>query len=424
MQIQSYRRRKRETQKANETKTQNLYDQALQHNNIKPLHQSNFLNFPKPIEARKNTNEASLFNSSIAAIDPLNWTKDQQSHVPQQNSINANVQPQINVIGASFLTAPTKFDLTKNIERWLKDVDVYMTAAQISNKRETLLALLDEESQKLMDYMSPQHTQEEAYASMCQTLRSIYKTPNKPPLDSGKEFFNRVQLPNESVTFYMVRLSQLAFEAFNNTDREALRPMVVEQFIKGLRSDRIRNKLILDDLINEKEDVLTIAQRVEALIARYGLEQDNNTPAQLNSFNSSWQSTKSNNSQWSTHNGQSFGNANPPSMYMPNTPISQDARNPTMMNSKMNNTNASVALVNNMFSSRRDVECYTCHNTGHYANACPKRTPIMSKSQNSSPNLQRKNAVHFSTPLSSTKLNDSGFTEDSTVRARRSSFRA
>jgi hypothetical protein len=179
-----------------------------------------------------------LFNSSIAAIDPLNWTRDQQSHVPQQNSINANVQPQINVIGASFLTAPTKFDRTKNIERWLKDVDVYMTAAQISNKRETLLALLDEESQKLMEFMSSQHTQEEAYASMCLTLRCIYKTPNKPPLDSGKEFFNRVQLPNV-VTFYMVRLSQLAFEAFNNTDREALRPMVVEQFIKGLRSDRI-----------------------------------------------------------------------------------------------------------------------------------------------------------------------------------------
>ena len=173
MQIQSYRRKKRETQKANETKTQNVYDQALQHNNAKPLHQSNFFNFQKPIEARQNTNEASLFNSSIAAIDPLNWTRDQHSHVPQQTSINANVQPQINVIGASFLTAPTKFDRTKNIECFLKDVDVYMTAAQISNKRETLLALLDEESQKLMDYMSPQHTQEEAYASMCQTLKSI-----------------------------------------------------------------------------------------------------------------------------------------------------------------------------------------------------------------------------------------------------------
>jgi hypothetical protein len=190
--------------------------------------------------------------------------------------------------GHMYIQPPSKFTKKSNVKVWFKAFDNYIKCNNLKNKRDQLIALLDEEVQQLIERYPLSDDQEDGYIQLKRALERIFFTPEKHPSQYEQEFFKRVQLPNEAVNLFFAELTGLAWKTDPNADLEAVKRKVTRQFTIGLSDEATRRKL-LEQNVSDPYQALDIALHeadVNALNSFYGNYHKKQEP--LNPFAKSY----------------------------------------------------------------------------------------------------------------------------------------
>jgi hypothetical protein len=153
----------------------------------------------------------------------------------------------------NFQNQPEKYSESMDVEVWLLKLKKYLHANPHLNKKHTLKCLLDDKALALVELFG---TQGKSFGDLTKIVKFLFeKNLHKSENVAKEEFYERIQLPNESYLKYRIELTKLANDAFS----KSLMPSAIEktirvQFINGLRNHIISDACRMD--VTEDFDVL------------------------------------------------------------------------------------------------------------------------------------------------------------------------
>ncbi len=238
------------------------------------------------------------------------------------------------------LPPPEKYKESDNWATWSDNLESYFHITKITedkDKIELLLYLIGlERRNKLVDYIKPETTSDKDYTftklkESCTKLWQL--SDSRQALAS---VFNTNQ-GSDKVYDYAMKIKNLCAKA-NITDQM----IIVNKFITGLYSHKIKFELLKDDKITDFSTALKQAQLLEKII-----EGDKPSTSQVNKVGGT-KPKKSNKKFNNKNKSNKFNKNNPPN-------------NQKEQNSKQNQRN---------FAKN---QCFACKNYGHWKWQCPNR---------------------------------------------------
>ncbi len=142
---------------------------------------------------------------------------------------------------------------------WLEKFEVHAFAQSAADKFKLLLASIDSKFAVEIARLVPK----EAFDAYEKAKQELLLLSGHEKGDAEEKFYSERQGPDNNGYFYRCRLVELALKAFPNTDDETREALIRRQFIMGLKSDRIRSKLIESDekSMSKILDIVKVSER-------------------------------------------------------------------------------------------------------------------------------------------------------------------
>jgi hypothetical protein len=269
----------REYDKESDDSKREMYESKIKRN-VKDTEKSQDIQLvpERTSSAYSQTSDDSLVARDLLSYDTMNRSSGVVAlrSVPQATSMM--------MTGHMYIQPPSKFTKRSKVKLWLKAFENYIRCNNLKNKRDQLIALLDEEVQQLVERCSLSDDQEDGYMQLKGVLERIFFTPEKHACEYEREFYNRVQHPSEAVNLFFAELTSLAWKTDPNADLETVKRKVTRQFTIGLSDETTRRK-ILDQNVSDPYKALDIALHeadVNALNSFYGDYHKKQTPLNTN----------------------------------------------------------------------------------------------------------------------------------------------
>lgn len=151
----------------------------------------------------------------------------------------------------------------KRFDVWLKVFENYLIIAKVANddKPRFLLHCIGEQaSSKLIDICAT-NPAEIRYSDLIVKCKEVFNV-TKNTKKSGQEFFNLVQLADQSVKDFALKVKKLGQESNLAASEEVL----ITKFINGLRQGKLKFELLTDESLTTFDAVLARALYLEGIV--------------------------------------------------------------------------------------------------------------------------------------------------------------
>lgn len=255
--------------------------------------------------------------------------------------------------GPPRIAKPLKYVAGMNFRLWLQSFDEYCEAAGLEeeNRRPHLMSLLDlNTAYTAVDNLNL--PEELEYAEFSRRLLERF-TQHRTPQDYRLELTSRDQQEKESMEAYGDTLLELVRNAYPNIDAEARAELAKDRFMKGVRvSESVREKLFLS-----QPDTLTAAIRstrqLDAAMRAAHSGQGSRARASLNAVGASARDERE-------------------ELEGLRRKVQELERQLQQRYAAQGGSQVEQSRPQQPRGSRGEgVECWRCHQVGHYASQCP-----------------------------------------------------
>ena len=164
---------------------------------------------------------------------------------------------------------PPNFDPNvSDIDSWSIKFNLYAQLFNVESRYDLLLSsVVDECAKKIASCVSREC--KNSYEAAMEMLRNCYKKASKSCVERQHEFTRRTQKPQENLYHFAAELLVLAKEAYPNSTKQSIDEYAKEQFLRGIRNDKIKENLAfsraqdLQSLLDEGRRAETCLERLE-----------------------------------------------------------------------------------------------------------------------------------------------------------------
>ena len=162
---------------------------------------------------------------------------------------------------------PKRYSMSEDFELWTSRFESYCRAAKVTEglKCDVLLAALDDDAFTAVNSLGLSEEVLKNYGQLMAALKERFATTTSP-IELRFHLRRRRQKDGETFDVYAEALARQAVRAYPDLTEEARQEVVRDQFIEGLRDERIQERL-LQEAPETMEKALKLARQLGAATA-------------------------------------------------------------------------------------------------------------------------------------------------------------
>ena len=228
---------------------------------------------PETNKERKVISDKLDNNNSIFALGSVGKSKEDGDKSQGDGIVKLEIPKKKHATVTNYFqntaAPPPNFDPSvSDIESWSIKFNLYAQLFNVESRYDLLLSsVVDECAKKIVSCVSREC--KNSYEAAIEMLRNCYKKASKSCVERQHEFTRRTQKPQENLYHFAAELLVLAKEAYPNSTKQSIDEYAKEQFLRGIRSDKIKENLAfskaqdLQSLLDEGRRAETCLERLE-----------------------------------------------------------------------------------------------------------------------------------------------------------------